>query len=93
MKLVERPIYSERIKPFIDKGIIKVLTGQRRVGKSCILMQLMNDIHHLNPDANIVFINLEYEEFRHIRNEEDLFKYLQYKFHPKEKNYLFIDEV
>lgn len=93
MKLIERPIYSERIKPFIDKGIIKVLTGQRRVGKSCILMQLINDIQHSNPNANIVFINLEFDEFRHIRNEEDLFKYLQDKFQPKVKNYLFIDEV
>jgi len=93
MKLIERPIYTERIKPFIDKGIIKVLTGQRRVGKSCILMQLINDIQLSNPDANIVFINLEFEEFRHIRTEEDLFKYLQDKFHSNEKNYLFIDEV
>ena len=37
MKLINRPIYTERIRPFIGKGIIKVLTGQRRVGKSCIL--------------------------------------------------------
>jgi predicted AAA+ superfamily ATPase len=93
MKLIERPIYTERIKPFIDKGIIKVLTGQRRVGKSCILMQLMNDIKLSNPTSNIVYINLEYEEFRQIRNEEDLFAYLQDKFLPEVKNYLFIDEV
>jgi predicted AAA+ superfamily ATPase len=93
MKLIERPIYTERIKPFIDKGIIKVLTGQRRVGKSCILMQLINDIKLSNPTSNIVYINLEYEEFRQIRNEEDLFAYLQDKFLPDVKNYLFIDEV
>lgn len=93
MKLIERPIYTERIKPFIDKGIIKVLTGQRRVGKSCILLQLIDVIQLSNPKANIVFINLEYEEFRHIRNEEDLFAYLQDKFYPEVQNYLFIDEV
>src|ERR1035437_9819338 len=93
MKLIERPIYTERIKPFIDKGIIKVLTGQRRVGKSCILMQLINNIKLSNPTSNIVYINLEYEEFRQIRNEEDLFAYLQDKFIPDVKNYLFIDEV
>jgi predicted AAA+ superfamily ATPase len=93
MKLIERPLYTERIKPFIDKGIIKVLTGQRRVGKSCIIMQLMKEIQSTNPDANIVFINLEYEEFRHIRNEDDLFLYLQDKFSTEAKNYLFIDEV
>jgi len=93
MKLIDRPTYTERIKPFIDKGIIKVLTGQRRVGKSCILMQLINDIKLSNPTSNIVYINLEYEEFRQIRNEEDLFAYLQDKFLPDVKNYLFIDEV
>ena len=93
MKLIERPIYTERIKPFIDKGIIKVLTGQRRVGKSCILMQLINEIKLSNPTSNIVYINLEYEEFRQIRNEEDLFAYLQDKFLPDVNNYLFIDEV
>ena len=27
------------IRPFIGKNVIKVLTGQRRVGKSCILKQ------------------------------------------------------
>ena len=93
MNLIDRPIYTERIKPFIDKGIIKVLTGQRRVGKSCILMQLIKDIQNSNSSANIVFVNLEYEEFRHIRNEEDLFEYLKDKFPPEVKNYLFIDEV
>lgn len=32
MKIINRGIYTERIKPFIGKGIIKVLTEQRRVG-------------------------------------------------------------
>ncbi|MDD4971001.1 MAG: ATP-binding protein [Paludibacter sp.] len=93
MNLIQRPIYTERIKPFINKGIIKVLTGQRRVGKSCILMQLINDIKKSNPEANIIFINLEYEEFRHLKNEDDLFNYLHDKFISEKENYLFIDEV
>ena len=93
MKIISRPIYTERIKPFIGKGIIKVLTGQRRVGKSCILQQLIIDIQETNPYANIVFINLEYEEFRHIKTETDLFDYLKDKFFTEKENYLFIDEV
>lgn len=93
MKLINRPIYTERIKPFIGKGIIKVLTGQRRIGKSCILMQLMTDIQETNPNANIIFINLEFEEFRHIKNEVDLFDYLKDKFIDGKDNFLFIDEV
>lgn len=42
VKLIGHPAYTERIKPFIGKDIIKVLTGQRRVGKSCILKQIQN---------------------------------------------------
>ena len=34
MKLINRPQYIEKIKPFIGKGLIIVLTGQRQVGKS-----------------------------------------------------------
>lgn len=44
MKLIDRPRYTNRILPFIDKPVIKVLTGQRRVGKSYVMMQLMNHI-------------------------------------------------
>lgn len=60
MKLINRSTYTERIKPFIGKGVIKVLTGQRRVGKSCILKQLQKDIALEVPQANIIFINMEY---------------------------------
>ena len=38
--LIARQRYTDLIAPFIDMNIIKVLTGQRRVGKSCILRQL-----------------------------------------------------
>ena len=40
IKLINRQDYTERIAPFINKNIIKVFTGQRRVGKSCILRQI-----------------------------------------------------
>ena|ERR1035437_76072 len=93
MKIINRPIYTERIMPFVGKGIIKVLTGQRRVGKSCILQQLMTDIQSVSPEANIIFINLEFEEFRQIKTETDLFDYLKDKFIEGKDNYLFIDEV
>jgi len=93
MDIINRQIYTERIMPFVGKGIIKVLTGQRRVGKSCILLQLINEVKKSDSNANIVFINLEYEEFRQIRNDEELFAFLQDKFIPEKSNYLFIDEV
>jgi uncharacterized protein len=39
-----RPTYLERVKPFIGKSLIKVFTGQRRVGKSYLLFQVMQFI-------------------------------------------------
>lgn len=93
MHLIDRPLYTDRIRPFMGKGMIKVLTGQRRVGKSCILQQLRNEITRTNPQARVVYINMEYEEFRSIRNDQDLFDYLRDKFTEGEANYLFIDEV
>ena len=93
MKIIDRPIYTNRIMPFVGKGIIKVLTGQRRVGKSYILKQLQKVILEKEPQANIVYINMEFEEFRNIHNESDLFEFLKDKLPVDKSNYLFIDEV
>ncbi len=93
MEILNRSYYSNRIKSFIGKGIIKVLTGQRRVGKSYILLQLMQEIKNDNPNANIIYINKEQEEFRFIRGEEELFAYLKDKSEPGKENFLFIDEI
>ena len=85
-----RAEYSNRIRPFIDKQIIKVLTGQRRVGKSYILLQLIDEILRTTPTANIIFIDKELESFSEIRNNKDLYAYVDSKL-QKEHNYLFID--
>ena len=92
-QLINRQYYTELITPFINKNIIKVLTGQRRVGKSCILQQLRQQILESAPNANIIFINKEYEEFSAIRTSEDLSAYIIPRLHPNVTNYLFIDEV
>jgi predicted AAA+ superfamily ATPase len=71
---IERPIYLERIKPHIGKNIIKVLVGQRRVGKSSLLLQLMDIIGQQDPTSNIVYINKELFEHDSLRNYKDLMK-------------------
>ena len=93
MELIDRPLYTNQIEPFIGKGLIKVLTGQRRVGKSCILAQLMKMVAQRRPDANVVSINMEYEEFRTIRTDRDLYEFLRDKLPKDRDNYLFIDEI
>ncbi len=63
---IPRPIYLDRILPYVDKGVIKVLTGQRRVGKSYILKSVEDLIRQSHQDANIICINLEDFAFSHI---------------------------
>ena len=53
----KRPYYLEKIIPFIGTDLIKVLIGQRRVGKSYILFQLIDEIIAKDKKANIVYIN------------------------------------
>jgi len=93
MDLIPRPYYSEKIKPYIDKGLIKVLTGQRRVGKSCILQQIMKDILITHPTANIVYINKERTEFKFLKDDISFTTYMTQKLDKGRKNYLFIDEI
>ena len=76
IQLINRPSYTERIAPFINKNIIKVLTGQRRVGKSCILRQIQNHIQQVNPDSNTICINKELDEFAFMRTNEELSTYV-----------------
>lgn len=93
MQLIERQYYTDIIAPFIDKNIIKVLTGQRRVGKSCILQQLQQHISTISPCANIIYINKELDDFLSLRTNEDLSAYIGRRLRSGCKNYLFIDEV
>ena len=93
MDILNRPVYTDRIRPFIGKGIIKVLTGQRRVGKSYLLLQLMRDIKKEHPKANIIYVNRELESFHFIKDDKDLFAWLGEKIIKGRHNYLFVDEV
>ncbi len=90
---IKRPLYIDRIKPFIGKQIIKVLTGQRRVGKSYILLQLIDEIITLQPDANIIYINIEITEFDKIRTHSALYQYVTEKLVEGVPNFLFVDEI
>lgn len=93
MKYIPRPTYTDKIKPFIDKQIIKILTGQRRVGKSYVLYQLVDYIKEQHPEAKVLYINREYEQFECIKTHIDLLDYVNQQFKDSDKNYLFIDEV
>jgi len=91
--IIIRTKYREQLLPFQGKPLIKVLTGQRRVGKSYILKQTIQQIEHDDKSANILYINKENLAFDQIKIASDLNDYVQK--HTKEgvKNYVFIDEI
>ena len=85
--------YHNRLLPFIGKQIIKVLTGQRRVGKSYILKQTILRIREMDPTAHIVYINKENLDFDSLKNASDLHDYVLLNTKEGSKNYIFIDEI
>ena len=91
-KYISRDIYFKSTLPYIDKDVIKVFIGQRRVGKSFILYQLMNHIADDIPNINIIYINKELSDFDFIVDHNDLNRFVNTQTLPG-KNYLFIDEV
>ncbi len=92
-KLIKRDKYISDIQPYINKNIIKVLSGQRRVGKSYLLYQLMKLIEANDPTANIIYINKEDLYFDLIRNAQDLNSYIETQLKETGVNYIFIDEI
>jgi predicted AAA+ superfamily ATPase len=88
-----RELYRQRIERYIGKEIIKVLIGQRRVGKSYLLFQTMDCIKEQFQNANIIYINLELNEFDSITQQKHLYDYVKSKSVNGVMNFLFIDEV
>lgn len=92
-KFIVRHKYLDNIRPYIGQQIIKVLTGQRRVGKSYILLQTIEEIKQLDSSANFLYINKEDFSFDEIRTAEDLHNYVLLHTKANVKNYVFIDEI
>ena len=90
---IKREYYIKKIEPFIDKNLIKVIIGQRRVGKSYLLLQLIDFIKQKNQKSNIIFIDKEKYDFDKINTYSDLIKYCESKIIQNRKNYIFIDEI
>ncbi len=92
-KYFPRNSYLKLVKPYINTNLIKVIIGQRRVGKSYFLYQVIDEIKKHDKRANIIYINKELYEFDNIKDYRDLESFVNNKTVKKEKNYIFIDEI
>jgi len=93
--MTKRELYIEKIKPFIDKDIIKVLTGIRRSGKSVMLKLIMEELKQNKIDEK-QFININFENLinRELTTADKLHEYILKKASEiKKKYYIFLDEI
>ena len=88
--IIIRENYLSKIRPFIRKDIIKVLTGIRRSGKSVLLEQIRDEIN----SPNTIFLNFEDLSNQHLCEYNTLHEYICQKIgNSKEQFYLFFDEI
>lgn len=93
MTIITRTSYLEHIISRLDRGMMLILIGQRRVGKSYMLRQLHNWLEKNRPSATVVYINKELQTFGNITNAKELYAYAASKMQSDGNNYLLVDEV
>ncbi|MBC2888203.1 ATP-binding protein [Gordonibacter massiliensis (ex Traore et al. 2017)] len=94
--MIDRPLYLDRIRPFIGKPVIKIVTGVRRSGKSTLLQLVRAELRSRGVlGTDMLDVNLEVYANRHLKNPDLLYE--QVKAWADEldgrKGYLFLDEI
>lgn len=93
MKIIDRPIYLNRIIRQLNRGMMLVLVGQRRVGKSFILKSVSDWLSENRPESNVLFVDKDFDSYSFIRTAGDLYAHAAEKLPEGGENYLLIDEV
>ena len=89
--MIKRKHYIEKVRPFYDSDLIKIITGIRRCGKSVIMEQIINEIREKTD--NIIYLNFEDKKVSsNITNADQLIAYVEENSND-DKYYLFFDEI
>ena len=84
--MVIRELYLERLRPFYDSEMVKVITGIRRCGKSTIMRQIVDELSERGvTEEHIIYINFEDYKYRKIRTADALYEYVEAKIKDTEK--------
>ncbi len=94
MKLYHREQYLQKIRPFYDDDLIKVITGIRRCGKSCLMATIAEELRNRGvEDKDIIYLDLDKRGNRSIKTPEQLEEKIESLLADGDFKYLFIDEV
>lgn len=93
--MIKQTIYLNQIEPFIDKDIIKIITGIRRSGKSVLLQQIQTElVKRGKKQANFIYMNFENLQYEALLDYRDLNQELVKRIEQIDgKAYLFLDEI
>ena len=92
MELVYRPYYYSKVEKFLGTGVLLVLTGQRRVGKSYVMREVVQRKRQ-DSDSCVIYIDKEKTDFDFIQNYKDLVAYIDERREPGKHTFILIDEV
>lgn len=95
MERIERKKYLDELVSLRGNGMIKVITGMRRCGKSYLLFELFASWLRQNgvDDNHLIMVNLEDYENREMRNPDTLYSYVKTRIVDNELYYIMLDEV
>ena len=95
MNIYKRENYLKKIRGFYDDtGMIKVITGVRRCGKSCLMATIAEEIRERGVDeAHIVYLDLDKRPHRMVKTAARLEQLIDEKTPRTGTTYTFIDEI
>ena len=94
--IIDRKEYVDRLAEKRENGLVKIITGVRRCGKSFLLFKLFKDrlLQEKVPEKNMIFLALDNVENAPLRDPMALFEYLKEKTADKRRYYyIFLDEI
>ena len=91
--MINRPMYMDKIMPYVDTPFVKILTGVRRCGKSTILKLIMEQLRERGiPESRIVSYRFDSMEYEGMTSKE-MYADIKSRLAADGKTYLFLDEV
>lgn len=92
---IERPTYLNKLIERRQNGMIKIITGVRRCGKSYLLFELYYEylLSQGIGESSIIRIPLDSDTWAKQRNPKELAKYVQERINDRDEFFIFIDEI
>ena len=93
--IIKRDLYLRQLISSRNNGLIKIITGIRRCGKSFLLSEIYYEylIGEGVEDTNIINIPLDDRSFAELRDPDAMLNYIRSRLTNKKMHYVFIDEV